>query len=227
MFATILQGRIWAMARWMLLDLDGTLVNSVPDLASALNRSLMARGLVPLSPTLVQSFVGDGLKVLLERGFAQYGLVPDTATLAEFLDDYGAHAAVDTRAYPGVTEGLQRLREEGWTLAVCTNKAQAAARSLLAGLSLADHFAVVGGGDSFPVRKPDPGHLLATLSAAGGTVDRCVMVGDHPNDILAAVGAGIPAIWARWGYGVDVAGAVAAIDSFGELAKVAGTIVPL
>jgi phosphoglycolate phosphatase len=215
-----------SMARWMLLDLDGTLVDSVPDLAAALNRSLAAHGLAPLSRPLVQGFVGDGAKALVDRGFAHYRRVADAAVLQTFLDDYGANAAVETRPYPGVPEGLARLRDAGWTLAVCTNKPEGPARSLLAALGLAGHFAVVGGGDSFPARKPDPAHLLATLAAAGGTVDRCVMVGDHHNDILAAVGAGVPAVWARWGYGVGVEGAVAAIDAFAALPGVANEVVP-
>jgi len=212
------------MARWMLLDLDGTLVDSVPDLASALNRLLVARGLAPLSRPLVQSFVGDGAKALVERGFAHHGRLASAQDQAAFLEDYSAHAADETCAYPGVPEGLQRLRAEGWTLAVCTNKPETPARSLLDQLGLAGFFVAVGGGDSFPVRKPDPAHLLATLHAAGGTVERCVMVGDHHNDILAAVGARVPAIWAKWGYGADVAGASVAIDGFNELPEAANAL---
>lgn len=213
------------MARWMLLDLDGTLVDSVPDLAAALNRSLAAHGLPALSRPQVQSFIGDGAKALVDRGFAHFDRTANAAILAAFLDDYGAHAAVETKAYRGVPEGLARLRNEGWTLAVCTNKPEAPARTLLAALALDGFFTVVGGGDSFPVRKPDPAHLLATLAAAGGPPDRCVMVGDHHNDILAAIGAGVPGIWARWGYGVDVEGAAAAVSRFDELPGIAGSLV--
>jgi len=213
------------MLRWMLLDLDGTLVDSVPDLAAALNRRLAAHGLAPLARPVVQGFVGDGAKALVERGFARHGRVASAEDQALFLADYSAHAAEETCAYPGVADGLARLRAGGWILAVCTNKPEAPARTLLAALGLGEHFAVIGGGDSFPVRKPDPAHVLATLAAAGGTVDRCVMVGDHHNDILAAVGAGVPAIWARWGYGAGIEGAVAEIDGFGDLAEVAEGIV--
>ena len=198
----------------------------MPDLAAALNRSLASSGLMPLSQALVRSFVGDGLQALLERGYAHHGCVAHAEALAAFVADYSVHAAVETRAYPGVAEGLQRLRDTGWTLAICTNKAEAAARALLAGLRLSEYFTVVGGGDSFPVRKPDPRHVLATLAAAGGTVDRCVMVGDHHNDIESALGAGVPAIWARWGYGVDVQGAVAAIEGFDWVPAVADAILP-
>jgi phosphoglycolate phosphatase len=213
------------MARWMLLDLDGTLVDSVPDLMAAMNRGLASRGLAALSREAVRGFIGDGAKALVERGFAARGQVADAADLAAFLDDYGAHAAVETCAYPGVAEGLAALRAAGWTLAVCTNKPEAPARSLLAALGLAEFFAAVGGGDSFAVRKPDPGHLLATLAAAGGEVGRCVMVGDHHNDILAAAGAGVPGIWAAYGYGADVTGASATIRHFSELPKAADLLV--
>jgi phosphoglycolate phosphatase len=93
------------------------------------------------------------------------------------------------------------LRYAGWQLAVCTNKPEAAARVLLAGLGLDGHFSALGGGDSFPMRKPDPGHLRATLAAAGAAPEDAVMIGDHRNDIEAAHGAGVRAIFAGWGYG--------------------------
>jgi phosphoglycolate phosphatase len=99
------------------------------------------------------------------------------------------------------------LRAAGWRLAVCTNKPAAPAITLLRALNLAEHFASVGGGDSYTVRKPDPAHLLATLRDAGGDPDHAVMIGDHRNDMVAASGAGVPAIFAGWGYGTpDMAG---------------------
>ncbi len=213
------------MARWMLLDLDGTLVDSVPDLAAALNRTLAAHALAPLGNDAVTGMVGDGASKLVERGFGARGVCADAAMQARFLADYTAHASDHSRTYPGVMEGLEQLRARGWTLAVCTNKPEAAARALLVALGLAPFFASVGGGDSFAVRKPDPGHLLATLSAAGGEVGRCVMVGDHHNDIIAATDAGVASVFVRWGYGVDVPGASAAISRFAELPDVAERLV--
>jgi phosphoglycolate phosphatase len=210
----------------MLLDLDGTLVDSVPDLAAAMNRSLTAQKLAPLSRDEVRGFIGDGAKALVDRGFAARGRVADAAILDAFVLDYGARAAVETRAYPGVPEGLAALRARGWTLAVCTNKPEAPARALLAALGLDGFFAAVGGGDSFPVRKPDPGHLLATLHAAGGMPERCVMVGDHHNDILAAIGAGVPGIWASYGYGTHVEGATTTLAQFTDLPALAEALVP-
>jgi len=209
------------LPRWLVLDLDGTLVDSVPDLAAALNRCLAGRGrepgLGPLGQDAVRAMVGDGVKALVERGFRACGAVADASDIARFLVDYEAHAAVETRPYPGVPETLRLLRAAGWHLAVCTNKPVGAARALLTGLDLAAFFTTVGGGDSYAVRKPDPGHLLATLAEAHGVAARAVMVGDHHNDIHAARGAGIACIWAAWGYGVDVTGADATAAHFADL----------
>ena len=130
---------------------------------------------------------------------------------------------MESSASPGVAEGLRALACEGWRLAVCTNKPEAAARTLLSALGLAPYLAAVGGGDSFAVRKPDPRHLLATLAAAGGIAARAVMGGDHANDVAAARGAGLPCIFAAWGYGPPAmsAGAVAVARDFTELATIA------
>jgi len=185
----------------MVFDLDGTLVDSVPDLAAALNRLMASRELAPFGRAQVAGFVGDGVRVLLERAFAARGTAPDGAALADFMGDYGAHAAVETEPYPGVRDTLERFAAAGWRMAVCTNKPEAPARTLLKALDLARFFAAVGGGDSYPMRKPDPGHLRATIEAAGGLPGAAVMAGDHHNDVLSAAGLGMPSIFAAWGYG--------------------------
>lgn len=185
----------------MVFDLDGTLVDSVPDLAAALNRLMASWALAPFGREQVAGFVGDGVRVLLERAFAARGGVPDGAALGDFMRDYEANAAVLTEPYPGVRETLERFAAAGWRMAVCTNKPEAPARTLLAALDLARFFAAVGGGDSFAVRKPDPGHLLATIEAAGSVPGVAVMAGDHHNDVLSAAGLGMPSIFAAWGYG--------------------------
>ena len=189
------------MTRTLLLDLDGTLVDSVPDLMAALNRLMQARELADFTQPEVASMVGDGTKALVDRAFAARAQAGELADLAEFMADYTANAAQQTRAYPGVLEVLAGLRAEGWRLAVCTNKPEAPARTILDALGLAPLMAAIGAGDSFPVRKPDPRHLLATLHAAGGTPGRAVMLGDHHHDIAAARGAGVGSIFAGWGYG--------------------------
>lgn len=189
------------MTRLAVFDLDGTLVDSAPDLHAALDRLMAARGLAPFDRATVIAMIGDGAKVLVERALAARGQAFDQAALDQFLADYGAAAAVETRPFPGIPEALDRLAADGWRLAVCTNKPEAPARELLAALGLAHRFAALGGGDSFPTRKPDPAHLLATIAAAGGLRDGAVMIGDHHNDIRAARGAGIPGLFVSWGYG--------------------------
>jgi phosphoglycolate phosphatase len=189
------------VARTLLLDLDGTLVDTVPDLAPALNRLMASRGLAPFSHPETAAMVGDGVAVLVGRAFAARGLTPDDRAIADFSADYSRHAAVESRAYPGVPELLRDLAASGWRLAVCTNKPEAAARHLLETLDLMRLMCAVGGGDSFPVRKPDPAHLLATLRAAGGDPASTVMVGDHANDVAAAHGAGVKSVFVTWGYG--------------------------
>lgn len=189
------------MSRTLLLDLDGTLVDTVPDLAAALNRLLQARGLPNLSHHQVAGMVGDGVAVLVARAFAVHGQAADATAVAAMMEDYSAHVAVESKLYPDVLPVLGGLAQEGWQLAVCTNKPEQAARRLLQALGLLDLMAAVGAGDSFPVRKPDPRHLLETLARAGGRSDAAVMLGDHHNDVTAARGARIPAIFAAWGYG--------------------------
>jgi phosphoglycolate phosphatase len=171
---------------------------------------MAGRGLAAFTRAEVAAMVGDGARLLVERGFSARGQTPDSTALADFLDDYTANAARETRAYDGVEATLGLLAEQGWRMAVCTNKPIVPARMLLAELGLARFFAAIGGGDSYAVRKPDPGHLLATLAEAGGDPRLALMVGDHHNDVAAAAGAGMRAIFAAWGYGPIAAGADAA-----------------
>lgn len=214
------------MARWLVLDLDGTLVDSVPDLAAALNRLMVSRGLATFEEASVTAMVGDGVRALVERGFAARAVAVDDKAVADFMADYTVNAAVLSRAYPGVADTLATLATAGWTMAVCTNKPEIPARALLTALGLDHFFAAVGGGDSFAVRKPDPGHLRATLAACGGDPTRTVMVGDHHNDILAATGAGVRSVWAKWGYGINVPGATADAGQFSQLPGILSSMVP-
>jgi phosphoglycolate phosphatase len=211
----------------LLLDLDGTLVDTVPDLAAALNRLMASRALPPFTWPETAAMVGDGVAKLVERAFAARGLVPDAAAVADFSADYAAHAAVASRLFPGVAETLAALVAEGWRLAVCTNKPEGAARALLDAMGLTRLLAAIGGGDSFPVRKPDPAHLLATLRLAGGAVERAVMAGDHANDVAAARGAGLPCIFAAWGYGPPAMaeGATAVAEDVPAMAALARRLV--
>jgi phosphoglycolate phosphatase len=188
-------------------DLDGTLVDSAPDLHAALDRLMARRGLSGFRRGDIIPMIGDGAKVLVERALAARGAAFEPSALHDFLIDYGANAVVDTAPFPGIPEVLHHLVDAGWRLAVCTNKPTGPAVTLLQALGLAAPFSAIGGGDSYAARKPDPSHLLATLRDAGGDASSAVMIGDHHNDIAAASGAGIPAIFAGWGYGsLDMAG---------------------
>jgi phosphoglycolate phosphatase len=189
------------VARTLLLDLDGTLVDTAPDVCAALNRLMRSRGLAPFTLAQTAAMIGDGVAVLVQRAFAARAVRPDDQAVAEFGSDYAAHVAEESRPFPGVTEFLREQAGAGWRMAVCTNKPEAAARKLLDSMGLSDLLQTVGGGDSFPVRKPDPAHLLATLRLAGGDPSTAVMIGDHANDVAAAHGAGVKAIFVTWGYG--------------------------
>jgi phosphoglycolate phosphatase len=214
--------------RTLLLDLDGTLVDTVPDLAAALNRLMRARRLAGFAHDQVAAMVGDGVGVLVARAFAARNRQPDAGAVAEMTDDYTAHVAIESRLYPQVVAVMEGLVDQQWRLAVCTNKPERAARELLQALGLLPLLCAVGGGDSFPFRKPDPRHLLETLERAGGQIDAAVMLGDHRNDVTAAREAGIPGIFAAWGYGtieISVGCANVAWDMV-EAAAIANRLLP-
>jgi len=216
------------MSRTLVFDLDGTLTDSVPDIAAAVNRTLASRGLGTLSDPEVALMVGDGLQPLIDRAFKAAGGVPDANAGADYLADYESQVAVDTRLYPGVIEALDKLAADGWKLAVCTNKPERAARLLLRALGVADRFAAIGGGDSFARHKPDPLHLQGTIELAGGTPERSLMVGDHTNDVQAAAGCGVRSVFAGWGYGRPgmEQGAAAVAADFPALVEIAERLVP-
>ena len=216
------------MARTLLLDLDGTLVDTVPDLMAALNRLMQSRSLPPFAAPEVARMVGDGVAVLTKRAFAAHDRDPDDRAVADLTADYTAHVAGGSELYPGVLPVLTGLARDGWQLAVCTNKPEEAARVLLRALGVLPLLAAVGGGDSFPSRKPDPAHLLATLAQASGTAANALMLGDNRNDVVAAREAGMPSIFAAWGYGsIDMAeGSSAIAHSMQEAAAIADRMLP-
>ncbi len=209
--------------RAVIFDLDGTLVNSLPDMAKAVNHVLAACGRPELDDTQVEHMVGNGAKVLLERAFAACGGIPDDGLpphLAEFHRYYQAHPVVHTTIFPGVTDTLATLKNAGLVLAVCTNKSSASTREVLKGLNLDQYFAVVVGGDDTPALKPDPVHINTVLNRLGLAADQTVMVGDSINDALAAREAGVPCILVSFGYtktSPHEMGAQLVIDDFRHL----------
>lgn len=206
----------------LIFDLDGTLIDSVPDLHAALNHVLAERGRPSLSPEQVKIMVGDGVPALVARALAASGedATAAAAALPRFLEIYEANAARLTRPYPGVPETLAVLRRRGYRLAICTNKPQRATIAVLEGLDLLPLFDGIAGGDRFPIRKPDPGHLLRLVAELGASPAAAAMIGDNENDAAAARGARIPLVLMRYGYSrVDPASLAADVllDHFGEL----------
>jgi phosphoglycolate phosphatase len=171
----------------IIFDLDGTLVDSLDDLQTAVNATLQSLARPALERAAVAPMVGDGARALLQRALNATGGVPQNFSelLAGFLELYEANASRLTRPYPDVPDVLSLLQADGWTLAICTNKPHAVTTRLLADLGIDHHFAAVLGGDSLPVGKPDPEPVLAVLRAVGGDGRRSVIVGDHANDLAA------------------------------------------
>jgi len=206
----------------LIFDLDGTLIDSVPDLTESLNRVLRERGYALLTRSEVAPMVGDGVPALVARGFTARGGSEAEAVeaLTRYIEIYEANATTLTRPYPGVRDTILALRRRGYRCAVCTNKLQQASETVLDGLGLADLFEAVAGGDRYPVRKPDPGHLLGLVAELGGSRERAVMIGDSENDAAVAHAARVPLILMRYGYArVDPStlGAAAVLDAFAEL----------
>jgi phosphoglycolate phosphatase len=209
----------------LVFDLDGTLVDSVPDLQAALNEMLLERGRPPLSSLQVKRMVGDGVPALVAHALAASGADPAEAATAlpRFLEIYEANAAHLTRPYPDVPETLRALRHRGYRTAICTNKPQKATLAVLEGLDLLPLFDGVAGGDRFPVRKPDPGHLLALIAELGGRPAAAAMIGDNENDAAAARAAGVPLVLMRYGYArvdPDTLAPDALLDHFSDLPRV-------
>ena len=211
------------MADFLLVfDLDGTLIDTVPDLANALNHVLREHGHAPFSPREVQAMVGDGIPALVTRGFAGRGADATEASEAvpDFLAIYEASAANLSRPYPGVRDTLVELRRRGYRTAVCTNKAERATLAVLRGLDLMALFDGIAGGDRFAVRKPNPGHLLKLISELGASPAASAMIGDNENDAAAARAAAVPLVLMRYGYArvdPDALAADALLDRFSEL----------
>jgi phosphoglycolate phosphatase len=195
-------------------DLDGTIVDTAPDLVDTLNFVLEEAGLDPIPYDEARNLVGGGARALIERGLAfEREKLPAREVdrlLARFLVHYEAHLADRSRAFPEVAATLGALAAKGALLVVCTNKLERFSMKLLQALGLAERFAVIAGADTFEVRKPDPGHLLGAVARAGGRSAAAVMVGDSETDVLTARRAKVPVVAVSWGYSRIPAGELGA-----------------
>jgi phosphoglycolate phosphatase len=187
-----------------IFDLDGTLVDSAPDLEWVLNKILMEEGYAPVLSDEIRPLIGQGGLSLFRKILESQGnLIPDEIfknLYNRFLSLYGTHIAQRAKIMTGVEETLDFLQEMGWALAVCTNKLTDHAFTLLSRLSLEHYFVTICGRDSVPICKPHPHHLLHTIACAKGDINRSVMIGDSAVDIDTARAAGIPVIAVSFGY---------------------------
>lgn len=187
-------------------DLDGTLVDSVPDLAASANAMRVELGLPELPRDIVQSYVGDGIAVLVHRSLTadHHGTADDDLLergFPIFMRHYAHNIANATRPYPETETGLELLKTLGLPLAVVTNKSEMLAVKLLKELNLMDYFSIVVGGDTLPERKPAPEPLRHAAEVMGVQPENMLMVGDSHNDFLAAKAAGCPSVGVLFGYG--------------------------
>lgn len=185
-------------------DLDGTLVDTAPDLLATLDIILAEAGAPPLPHDETRKMIGAGARALVRRGLDAAGIEVDTPAFDRlydrFLEHYAAHIADLSRPFPGLIAALDELEAHGHVLAVCTNKLEYLSRLLLDRLELTDRFKVIAGADTFPVYKPDAGHLIGTVERAGGSIERAIMVGDSATDVLTARNARIPVVVVPFGY---------------------------
>jgi phosphoglycolate phosphatase len=190
--------------RTVVFDLDGTLVDTAPDLISALNFVLDREGLPPVPLQSARTLIGAGVRRLLERGLevdGRHASAEDIDRLTDdFIEYYAAHIADASRPFDGLESALDDLEAQGYRFAVCTNKLEWLSKRLLDRLGLSARFAAICGADTFGISKPDPAILQQTVARAGGQLSTAIMVGDAGPDIGVARRAGIPVIGVEFGY---------------------------
>ncbi len=208
----------------VVFDLDGTLLDTHADLIVSLNHTIDALRLPPVSYDEVTHLVGNGAQVMIERACKLHGYTLASeelpALLQRFITHYSETMPGVTQPYPGLLAALNTLKSQGYKLAVCTNKMESLARTLLERLELTHYFEAITGGDTFTVRKPNAEHLIGTVERAGGDLTRTIMIGDSINDILVARNAGVPSVAVPFGYsdvGVETLGPNRIIYHYDEL----------
>ncbi len=208
----------------LIFDLDGTLIDSAPDLRQALNHLLKNHGRRELTINEVKKMTGDGLLAMMERAFlatdgGQRTKIDSFALYQQFIGHYRGIKPDPAQIYPQARETLELFSTAKVKLGICTNKQEASTRRLLEQLELHSYFSFIAGGDTFPVHKPHPDHIRGVIENLGIEAGRCVMVGDGSNDVIAAQGAGIPCIVVAHGYGngIEGLGADKIISGFDKL----------
>ena len=192
------------LPRTLVFDLDGTLVDTAPDLIAALNFVLVREGLAPLPMHRARNMIGAGARRMLERGLEAEGRTVTVEELdkltKDFIGYYADHIAEASRPFEGLEAALDDLQGQGFQFAVCTNKLEWLSKRLLDQLGMSTRFAAICGADTFGVAKPDPVILQQTLARAGGHLTSAIMVGDAGPDVGVARRAGIPVIGVEFGY---------------------------
>jgi phosphoglycolate phosphatase len=188
----------------MVFDLDGTLIDTAPDLVDTLNVVFAREGLPPVPFDTARNLIGGGARTMIARGVEAEGRVFPPAKLeqlfVDFIAHYSEHIADRSQPFPELIEALDTLESDGWRFAVCTNKLERLSLKLLVQLNLAKRFAAICGQDTFGVQKPDPEVLRRTIAAAGGNIQNTVMIGDSLTDIRTARAARVPVIAVDFGY---------------------------
>src|ERR1700761_3335759 len=218
----------------IVFDLDGTLIDTAPDLIDTLNLTLSRHGLPTVPYEEARPLIGGGARVMIEKALLLEGrsaAAPDVDALyAPFVAHYAEHIADRSRPFPGVEPALDALAAAGHRLAVCTNKLEWLSKRLLDTLGLSSRFATICGQDTFAVQKPDPRIFQATVLQAGGEPTRAIMVGDSITDIRTARAANVPVVAVDFGYtDVPVAtlGPDRVISSFVELGAAVAALAPV
>jgi phosphoglycolate phosphatase len=193
-----------ASVRTVVFDLDGTLVDTAPDLINALNFVLDREGMPPIPLQSARNLIGAGARRLIERGIEADGRAASVADIdrmtADFVNHYAAHIANSSRPFDGLEAALDELAARGYRFAVCTNKLEWLSKKLLDELGLSWRFSAICGADTFGVSKPDPAILQQTVARAGGELSATIMVGDAGPDVGVARRAGVPVIGVEFGY---------------------------
>jgi phosphoglycolate phosphatase len=218
-------GKITTKYKGVLFDLDGTLVDTLPDILTALNQVMVGEGLREIHEEEGKAFIGGGAHNLIEQAFSAIGVDQDNlrieSAFQQFLISYEKDPTNRSKLYPGVRDFLQTLQLSGIKMGVCTNKPIGLTRKIVAEMAIHHYFGnAILGGDSLNIRKPNPEHVIRVIELMGIQTNNVIMVGDSETDVKAARAAGIPIVIVDYGYSSippDLLGADALISSFFEL----------